>query len=145
MLLPPKIIFRFLKNNACTGCHVWYCHSIASTYGGEREWPPEPNSHAVRKSNTMITTTTTSAKSSVLNLRLDDETKSLIAGEAIRDGRSMSQIALRAIKLGLAQMTQPATPPKVEAPKAPKAKAKGKRKGDDGAAPAAPVKPRPKK
>ncbi len=86
----------------------------------------------------------TSAKSSVLNLRLDDETKALIAGEAIRDGRSMSQIALRAIRLGLAQMIQPATPPKVEAPKAPKAKAKGKRKGDDGAAPAVAGKPRKK-
>lgn len=86
----------------------------------------------------------TSAKSSVLNLRLDDETKALIAGEAIRDGRSMSQIALRAIKLGLAQMIAPTPTPKVEAPKAPKAKAKGKRKGDDGAAPATPAKPRKK-
>jgi hypothetical protein len=76
-----------------------------------------------------------SAKSSVLNLRLDDETKALIAGEAIRDGRSMSQIALRAIKLGLAQMLTPAPAPKAVAPKAPKAKGKGKGKGgDEGAA-----------
>jgi len=86
----------------------------------------------------------TSAKSSVLNLRLDDETKALIAGEAIRDGRSMSQIALRAIRLGLAQMVAPAPAPKIEAPKAPKAKAKRKGKGDDGAAPAVAGKPRKK-
>lgn len=91
----------------------------------------------------MSNITPASAKSSVLNLRLDDETKSLIAGEAIRDGRSMSQIALRAIKLGLAQMLAPTPAPKAVAPKAPKAR-KG-RKGDDGAAPAVASKPRPKK
>lgn len=79
-----------------------------------------------------ITTTAAAAKSSVLNLRLDDETKALIAGEAIRDGRSMSQIALRAIKLGLAQMIAPAPAPKAVAPKAPKAPAKGKGKGKGG-------------
>lgn len=80
---------------------------------------------------TVITTASASAKSSVLNLRLDDETKALIAGEAIRDGRSMSQIALRAIKLGLTQMIAPAPAPKAVAlkavaPKAPKAPTKGK-------------------
>lgn len=78
-------------------------------------------------------------KSSVLNIRIDDQTKALIAGEAIRDGRSMSQITLRAIQLGLAQMLAPTPTPVVEvveaAPKAakvtkatPKA-AKGKGKG----------------
>jgi hypothetical protein len=82
----------------------------------------------------MSTTPTTSA-TSVLNLRLDDATKALIASEAIRDGRSMSQIALRAIKLGLAQMVPPAPKPSVKAPaKAPKAKAKRKKGGDEGAA-----------
>lgn len=64
-------------------------------------------------------------KSSVLNIRIDDLTKSLIAGEAIRDGRSMSQITLRAIQLGLAQMLAPTPTPVVEvvveAPKAAKA------------------------
>jgi hypothetical protein len=83
------------------------------------------------------------AKTSVLNIRITDEIKSAIAGEAIRDGRSMSQIALRAIQLGLAQMLAPTPAPKAVAPKAPKAK-KGK-KGDDGAAPAVASKPRPKK
>jgi negative regulator of replication initiation len=92
----------------------------------------------------MITITTTSAKTSVLNIRIDDATKAAIATESIRDGRSMSDIALRAIKLGLAQMTTPAPEPEVEAPKAAKAKAK-RRKGDDGAAPAVAGKPRPKK
>lgn len=92
-----------------------------------------------------MTTTTTAAKSSVLNLRVTDAIKQAIAEEAIRDGRSMSQVAERALALGLAQMLTPTPAPKVEAPKAPKAKAKGKRKGDDGAAPAAPAKPRPKK
>ena len=89
-----------------------------------------------------MTTTTTAAKSSVLNLRLDDETKALIAGEAIRDGRSISQIALRALKLGLQAMLAPTPAPQVETPKAPKAK--GKDKGNGGAAPAAPAKPRKK-
>jgi hypothetical protein len=76
------------------------------------------------------------AKSSVLNIRITDEIKSAIAGEAIRDGRSMSQIALRAIQLGLAQMLAPTPAPKAVAPKAPKAKAKGKKGkgGDEGAA-----------
>ena len=98
-----------------------------------------------RKTNTMSNINSTSAKSSVLNLRLDDSTKAAIAGEAIRDGRSMSQIALRAIRLGLAQMIAPAPAPKVEAPKAPKAKGKSKGKGgDDGAAPAVAGKPRKK-
>ena len=86
---------------------------------------------------------TASAKSSVLNLRLDDETKALIAGEAIRDGRSMSQIALRAIKLGLAQMVAPVPTPVVEvveAAKPVKAKAKAKAK----ATPAKAAKPRKK-
>jgi len=85
---------------------------------------------------------TTSTKStSVLNLRLDDVTKAMIASEAIRDGRSMSQIALRAIKLGLAQMIAPTPTPTAKAPaKAPKAKAKTKgKKGDDGAAGAVPA------
>jgi hypothetical protein len=91
----------------------------------------------------MSNITTASAKSSVLNLRLDDETKALIAGEAIRDGRSMSQIALRAIKLGLQAMIAPTPAPAVKAPKAPKAKGKGKG-GEPPAAPAAPVKPRKK-
>ena len=63
-------------------------------------------------------------KSSVLNIRIDDATKSLIAGEAIRDGRSMSQITLRAIQLGLAQMLAPTPAPVVEVVEAPKAKAK---------------------
>lgn len=63
-------------------------------------------------------------KSSVLNIRIDDATKALIAGEAIRDGRSMSQITLRAIQLGLAQMLAPAPAPVVEVVEAPKAKAK---------------------
>jgi len=53
-------------------------------------------------------------KSSVINLRIDDLTKSIIAGEAIRDGRSMSQITLRAIHLGLAHMLAPAPAPVVE-------------------------------
>jgi hypothetical protein len=91
----------------------------------------------------MSNITTASAKSSVLNLRLDDETKALIAGEAIRDGRSMSQIALRAIKLGLQAMIAPAPAPAVKTPKAPKAKGKGKG-GEPPAAPAAPAKPRKK-
>ena len=82
----------------------------------------------------------TSAKSSVLNLRVTDEIKTAIAAEAIRDGRSMSQIAERALKLGLAQMLAPAPAPEIKTTKASKAK----RKGDDGAAPAAPVKPRKK-
>lgn len=91
---------------------------------------PEPNESPIEKPNTMTTITTTPAsKSSVLNLRLDDETKALIAGEAIRDGRSMSQIALRAIKLGLAQMVAPVPTPVVavvEEAKPAKAKAKAK-------------------
>jgi hypothetical protein len=91
----------------------------------------------------MSTTSTTSA-TSVLNLRLDDATKAMIASEAIRDGRSMSQIALRAIKLGLAQMIAPTPTPTAKAPaKAPKAKGKGKG-GEPPAAPAAPAKPRKK-
>lgn len=89
-------------------------------------------------------TTTAAAKSSVLNLRVTDAIKQAIAEEAIRDGRSMSQIAERALALGLAQMLAPTPAPQVEAPKAPKAKAKGKDKGNGGAAPAAPVKPRKK-
>ena len=60
-------------------------------------------------------------KSSVLNIRIDDQTKALIAGEAIRDGRSMSQITLRAIQLGLAQMLAPTPAPAVEVVEAPKA------------------------
>ena len=86
---------------------------------------PEPNEPASRKSKHMsdYNTTTAAAKSSVLNLRLDDETKAAIAGEAIRDGRSMSQIALRALKLGLAQMLEPTPAPAIEAPNAPNAKA----------------------
>jgi hypothetical protein len=83
--------------------------------------------------------TTPTPATSVLNLRLDDATKTMIASEAIRDGRSMSQIALRAIKLGLAQMIQPTPTAKAPA-KAPKAKAKAKGKkgkdGDEGASPA---------
>ena len=76
----------------------------------------------------MSTTSITSA-TSVLNLRLPDDIKAMIAGEAIRDGRSMSQIALRAIKLGLAQMIMPTPTPTAKAPaKAPKAKAKAKGK-----------------
>ena len=76
-------------------------------------------------------------QTSVLNLRLSDDLKSLIAAEAIRDGRSMSQVALRALALGMAAITTPPAPPappaaKVKAPKpkppkapkAPKAKAK---------------------
>jgi hypothetical protein len=86
-------------------------------------------------------------KSSVLNIRIDDQTKALIAGEAIRDGRSMSQITLRAIQLGLAQMLAPTPAPVVEvakvAPKVTKGKGKGKG-GEPPAAPAAPVKPRKK-
>ncbi len=78
----------------------------------------------------------------MLNIRITDEIKTLIALEAIRDGRSMSQIALRAITLGLAAMA-PKPTPQVETPKAPKTP-KGKDKGDGGAAPAAPVKPRKK-
>jgi hypothetical protein len=77
-------------------------------------------------------TTTAAAKSSVLNLRVTDAIKTAIAAEAIRDGRSMSQIAERAIKLGLAAMLTPAPAPKAVAPKAPKAKAKGKGKGKGG-------------
>jgi hypothetical protein len=64
----------------------------------------------------------------------------MIASEAIRDGRSMSQIALRAIKLGLAQMVAPTPTPTAKAPAKAKAKAKAKGKkgkgGDEGAAPA---------
>jgi hypothetical protein len=86
-----------------------------------------------------MTTTTTSA-TSVLNLRLPDDLKAAIASEAIRDGRSMSQIALRALKIGLEAMIAPAPAPAVKAPKAPKApkgKGKGKGKGgDEGDAPA---------
>jgi hypothetical protein len=95
----------------------------------------------------MIATNNTAAaaKQAVLNLRLPDEVKAAIASEAIRDGRSMSQIALRAIKLGLDAMIAPAPAPAVKTPKAPKApKGKGKG-GDDGAAPAVAGKPRPKK
>jgi hypothetical protein len=92
----------------------------------------------------MTTTTTAAARTEVLNLRVTAEIKQAIAEEGIRDGRSMSDIAVRALKLGLAQMIAPAPTPKVEAPKATKAKAKGKRKGDDGAAPATPAKPRKK-
>ena len=99
-----------------------------------------------RKKIIMSTTSTTSA-TSVLNLRLPDDLKAAIASEAIRDGRSMSQIALRALKIGLDAMIAPVPAPAVKAPKAPKAKGKGKGKGkdgDDGAAHAAPVKPRKK-
>ena len=52
-------------------------------------------------------------QTSVLNLRLSDDLKSLIAAEAIRDGRSMSQVALRALALGMAQITAPLNPPPV--------------------------------
>jgi negative regulator of replication initiation len=81
---------------------------------------------------------TTSAKTSVLNIRVEDEIKAMIAGEAIRDGRSMSVIANRALKIGLEAMIAPAPAPAVKAPKAPKAKAKAKapkakgKKGDNG-------------
>lgn len=83
-------------------------------------------------------------KTSVLNLRVSDAVKQTIAEEAIRDGRSMNAIAERAIILGLTQMLAPTPVAAVEVVEAPKAKAKGKRKGDDGAAPAAPIKPRKK-
>ena len=87
-----------------------------------------------------MSTTPTASATSVLNLRLDDATKAMIASEAIRDGRSMSQIALRAIKLGLAQMVAPTPTPTAKAPAKAKAKAKAKGKkgkgGDEGAAPA---------
>lgn len=97
--------------------------------------------------NTITTSATSAAaKQAVLNLRLDDETKIAIAREAIRDGRSMSQIALRAIKLGLAQMIAPTPSPVVEAPApTPKAKSKGKGgKGGKGGTGSAPAKPKGK-
>ena len=85
-----------------------------------------------------MSTTPTSSATSVLNLRLDDATKAMIASEAIRDGRSMSQIALRAIKIGLEAMITPTPAPTAKAKPAAKAKAKpaAKRKkgGDEGAA-----------
>jgi len=121
---------------------VLYCHSIDSNEAVEREWPPEPNGLAERKTD-MITTTTTTSATSVLNLRLPDELKAAIASLAIADGRSMSQIALRALKIGLEQLAAPAPAPAVKAPKAPKAKGKGKG-GEPPAAPAASVKPRKK-
>ncbi len=40
----------------------------------------------------------------VLNLRLPASAKSALAAEAIRDGRSISQVALRAMRIGMAQM-----------------------------------------
>ena len=81
-------------------------------------------------------------KSSVLNIRIDDATKSLIAGEAIRDGRSMSQITLRAIQLGLAQMLAPTPAPVVEVVvEAPKAKAKAAKAAPAKAAKAAKAAP----
>jgi len=89
-----------------------------------------------------MTTTATTSATSVLNLRLPDDIKAAIASEAIRDGRSMSQIALRALKIGLDAMIAPIPTPAVKAPKAPKTT-----KGNGGkppAAPAAPVKPRKK-
>ena len=80
-------------------------------------------------------------KSSVLNIRIDDATKALIAGEAIRDGRSMSQITLRAIQLGLAQMLAPVPAPVVEVVEAPKAApAKAAKAAPAKAAKAAPAK-----
>ena len=94
------------------------------------------NRTAIAEKSTTMSDSIPSAKSSVLNLRLDDETKALIAGEAIRDGRSMSQIALRAIKLGLQAMIAPAPAPSTKATKA--------TKGQRPAAPAAPTKPRKK-
>ena len=44
------------------------------------------------------------ACSEVLNLRLPASAKSALAAEAIRDGRSISQVALRAMRIGMAQM-----------------------------------------
>ena len=82
----------------------------------------------------MSNITTASAKSSVLNIRITDEIKTMIASEAIRDGRSMSQIALRAIQLGLAQMIAPTPAPVTKVKPAAKAKGKGKGKGGDGGA-----------
>jgi len=61
-------------------------------------------------------------QTSVLNLRLPDNLKAAIAAEAIRDGRSMSQVALRALGLGMAQITT-APAPKAGKPKAGKPKA----------------------
>lgn len=122
-----------------SGCSVI---RIGGNHAFERERLTRTERVTDRKKNTMTANTTT-AKSSVLNIRLDDETKAMIAAEAIRDGRSMSQITLRAIRLGLTQMLAPTPTPKATTPKAPKAK-KGK-KGDDGAAPAVASKPRPKK
>jgi len=78
----------------------------------------------IATTNTLAAAASTPApvgKSSVLNIRIDDQTKALIAGEAIRDGRSMSQITLRAIQLGLAQMLAPTPAPMVEVVEAPKA------------------------
>ena len=44
------------------------------------------------------------AATEVINLRVPASVKSTLAAEAIRDGRSISQVTLRAIKLGLVQM-----------------------------------------
>jgi hypothetical protein len=71
-------------------------------------------------------------QTSVLNLRLSDDLKAAIAAEAIRDGRSMSQVALRALTLGMAAITAPPAPP---APPAAKAKP---------TAPKPPTTPKPK-
>lgn len=110
-----------------SGCSVIPSPAIKLTSGKDS---PEPNESPIEK-NTM-TTATAAAKSSVLNLRVTDEIKTAIAAEAIRDGRSMSQIAERALKLGLAQMLAPTPAPQAVAPKAPKAPAKGKGKGKGG-------------
>jgi hypothetical protein len=118
---------------------VFYCHSIASKYASERETTRPNLTSLVERKTDMITTTTTSA-TSVLNLRIPDEVKAAIASLAIADGRSMSQIALRAIKLGLEQLAAPAPTPAVKTPKVLKTKGKGK-SGEPPAAPAAPAKP----
>ena len=122
---------------------MFYCHSIASKYASERETTRPNLTSLVERKTDMITTTTTTSATSVLNLRLPDEVKAAIASLAIADGRSMSQIALRAIKLGLEQLAAPAPTPAVKTPKALKAKGKGK-SGEPPAAPAAPAKPRKK-
>jgi negative regulator of replication initiation len=89
---------------------------------------------------------TTSSKTSVLNLRVEDAVKAAIAGEAIRDGRSMSDIANRALKIGLEVMLASIAAPAVKAKPATKAKAKAKpatkrkKGGDEGAAGALAVK-----
>jgi hypothetical protein len=119
-----------------------YCHSIDSNEAVERG-TTHPNLTSLAERKIDMTTTTTTSATSVLNLRLPDDLKAAIASEAIRDGRSMSQIALRALKIGLEAMIAPAPAPAVKTPKAPKAKGKGKG-GEPPAAPAAPAKPRKK-